>query len=205
MNRWAAFGMLFGISIRDSTFFYTTPHGRIHDIFSCDFEYLYWNKDAIFSFTDNVDAIYEDINALNRSKQQLQITPTTHISSSFQLTTNRTVGNFKRWLDALSSKSDRIFWNLEHHCVWMLIYWLSDTFEAFSELFKAIGTHSSGFHSVNMSCLISCSWFKKRFRIPSTKPFAYGPWVGLDHQEVRTYDTCHRGRRYHLVTNGGWE
>lgn len=43
----------------------------------------------------------------------------------------------------------------------MLIYWLSDSFEAFSELFKAFGVRSPTFHPVSQGCLISCSLLKK--------------------------------------------
>lgn len=59
-----------------------------------------------------------------------------------------------------------MFWNLEHHCIWMLIYWLSDTFKVFSELFGAIGIHSSDLHPVSQGCLILSSLLKKDIEFP---------------------------------------
>lgn len=56
---------------------------------NCD-EIIY----ALLSHTANFDATYEDINTLNRSKQQLQIPSATHISSSFQSTANRAAEYF---------------------------------------------------------------------------------------------------------------
>lgn len=118
-------------------------------------------KHALFDHTTSFNFQYEKINTLIRSMQQLHITPTTQISSSLQTMANRTVEYFKQCPDSFPSKFDRMFWSLEHHCIWMLIYWLSDTFESFSDLFQAIGTHSLYFHPVFQGCLILSSLLKK--------------------------------------------
>jgi hypothetical protein len=118
-------------------------------------------KDALFDHTANFDTAYEDINTLVRSKQQLQITSATHI-----LTASRTVEHFKQCADCFPSKSDRTFWKLKHHCIWMLIYWFSDTSEAFLELFKAIGVHSPDFHPISEGCLMLSSLLKKDAELP---------------------------------------
>lgn len=115
-------------------------------------------KDALFDHTVNVDAVYEDIDSLIRSKQQLQIIPTGYISSSFQVAANRIVEYFKKCHDCFPSKSDRIFWKLKHHCIWMWIYWLSDTFEDFSDILKV--TRENSIHSVSQNCLIVSSFLK---------------------------------------------
>lgn len=123
-------------------------------------------KDALFDHKANFDTAYEDVDTLIRSKQQLQITSATHISSSFQLAASRTVEHFKQCADCFSSKSDRIFWKQNHHCIWMLIYWFSDTSEAFLELFKAVGIHSPDFHPISEGCLMLSSLLKKDKELP---------------------------------------
>lgn len=123
-------------------------------------------KDAFFDHTANFDTAYEDINTLLRYKQQLQITSATNISSSFQSMADRIVECFKQCSDCFQNKSDRIFWKLNHHCIWMLIYWFSDTSEAFLELFKAAGIHSSDFHPISEGCLMLSSLLKKDSELP---------------------------------------
>lgn len=106
------------------------------------------------------------INALLRSKEQLHITSATNISSSFQSMADRIVGYFKQCSDCFQNNSDRIFWKLNHHCIWMLIYWFSDTSEAFLELFKAVGTRSPDFHPISEGCLMLSSLLKKDTELP---------------------------------------
>lgn len=108
-----------------------------------------------------------DINTLVRSRQEFQIQPTTHISSIFQHIVDCIVKYIKRCSEGFSKNTDRMFWMQRHHCDWMLIYWLCDTFEAFSTLFDAIGFRSPNFHPVSMKCLIGCSLIRKDMEFPT--------------------------------------
>lgn len=108
----------------------------------------------------------EDIDTLTRSRQELQIQPTTHISSIYQKTVDRIVEHIKRCSEGFPTNSDRMFWMQSHHCDWMLIYWLCDSFEAFSELFAVIGIRSPDFHPVTRNCLIETSLLRKDAGLP---------------------------------------
>lgn len=123
-------------------------------------------KHALFGHKPEIYTAYEAINTLYQSRQELSIMSETPTSSSFQLMANRAVEYFKRCSEYFPNHSDRTFWKLRHHCIWMLIYWLSDTFEAFSELFKAVGIHSPDFHPVSQSCLLLSSLLKKDTEFP---------------------------------------
>jgi hypothetical protein len=124
-------------------------------------------RNAFFFYPKFVrDTAYEDISILNQSKQQLQITPETHLSTSFQSPAYRAVKYLDQCFECFPSKYDRLFWKLQHHCIWMLIYWVSDTFEDFSELFGAMGSHSPDFRPISQGCLILSSFLKKDIEFP---------------------------------------
>ncbi|KAL6831124.1 hypothetical protein J3E69DRAFT_328647 [Trichoderma sp. SZMC 28015] len=108
----------------------------------------------------------KDIDALARSRQEFQIQPTTHTSSILQQIVDRIVEYIKRCSGGFPTDFDRMFWMQAHHCDWMLIYWLGDTFEAFSELFEAIGIHSPDFHPVSENCLIISSLLRDDTEFP---------------------------------------
>lgn len=109
---------------------------------------------------------HEVINVLTRCREELRITPTTNASTSFQLIADRAVAYIKQCSGPLTQHSDRMFWLQEHHCIWMLIYWLCDTFEAFSEFFKALGVYSSNFHPVSNNCLLESSLLRGDTEFP---------------------------------------
>lgn len=108
----------------------------------------------------------KDINTLVQSRQEFQIQPTTHTSSIFQQIVDRIVEYIRRCSEGFTKDSDRMFWMQAHHCGWMLIYWLCDTFEAFSELFEAIGLRSPDFHPVSGKCLIISSLLQDDTEFP---------------------------------------
>lgn len=108
----------------------------------------------------------EDIETLTRSRQELQIQPTTHTSSILQQIVDRIVEYIKRCSGGFPTDSDRMFWMQVHHCNWILIYWLCDTFEAFSELFEAIGIRSPDFHPVSKNCFIISSLLRDDTEFP---------------------------------------
>ncbi|KAH0533088.1 hypothetical protein TsFJ059_001699 [Trichoderma semiorbis] len=135
--------------------------------------------DRTFEFS-NINA---DVENLIRSRHELQIQPTTHTSSMFQQTVDRLVKYIKRCSEGFPKTSDRMFWMQRHHCDWMLIYWLCDTFEAFSALFDAIGFRSPDFHPVSKNCLIGCSLIRKDMQFPA-KFFSF-----TDLKLDRTFDT----------------
>ncbi|KAL6805507.1 hypothetical protein J3E68DRAFT_15253 [Trichoderma sp. SZMC 28012] len=108
----------------------------------------------------------KDIDALARSRQEFQIQPTTDTSSNFQQIVDRIVEHVKRCSGGFPTASDRMFWMQKHHCIWMLIYWLCDTFEVFLALFEAIGYRSPDFHPVHEHCLIKASLLREDLKFP---------------------------------------
>lgn len=123
-------------------------------------------REALLARTFHSSATKEDIIALTQSRKELQIKPSTHISTVLQQMVDRIVEYIKRCSECYPSNSDRMFWMQEHHCVWMLIYWVCDTFEAFAELFEAIGTRSPNFQPVSQNCLVVSSLLRKDMEFP---------------------------------------